>query len=104
MQGDNNSLGVLYCKVCLHGRGELIYYAPCQKQCAVCQSDLSPLDFAKNDQQLPSVEQVLADPATSFWLCRALRGALARDPVDAVNDADLLARLLDTRCNEILHS
>ena len=104
MQGENNSLGVLYCKVCLHGRGELIYYAPCQKQCAVCQSELSPLDFAKNDQQLPGVDQVLGDPTTSFWLCRALRGALARDPVDAANDAELLARLLDARCHEVLQS
>ena len=32
----------------------------------------------------------------------ALRGALVRDPVDAANDAQLLARLLDARCAGVL--
>jgi len=36
------------------------------------------------------VEQVLSDPAASFWLKDALRSALARDPVDAANDAEVL--------------
>jgi len=48
------------------------------------------------------IEQVLADPAASFWLKDALRSALTRDPVDAANDAEVLARLLDRRCQEIL--
>lgn len=48
------------------------------------------------------IEQVLADPAASFWLKACLRSALDRDPVDAANDADLLAQLLDRRCQEIL--
>jgi len=48
------------------------------------------------------VEQVLSDPAASFWLKDALRSALARDPVDAANDAEVLFRLLDERCHEIL--
>ena len=48
------------------------------------------------------IEQVLADPAASFWLKEALRSALTRDPVDAANDAEVLARLLDRRCQEIL--
>ena len=101
MQADN-FMSVLYCRPCLHGRGELIHYANPQRNCAVCQSELSPLDFAKQNHRLPGVDQVLADPTTSFWLCRALRGALARDPVDAANDAELLARLLDARCHEVL--
>ena len=48
------------------------------------------------------VEQVLSDPAASFWLKDALRSALARDPVDAANDAEVLFRLLDERCHKLL--
>lgn len=48
------------------------------------------------------IAQVLADPAASFWLKNALRSALARDPVDAANDAEALFRLLDERCQQIL--
>jgi hypothetical protein len=55
-----------------------------------------------SDFDLPTVEEILSDPAASFWLHNALRSALSRDPVDAANDADVLARLLDRRCKEIL--
>jgi hypothetical protein len=48
------------------------------------------------------VEQVLFDPAASFWLKDVLRSALARDPVDAANDAEVLFRLLDERCHKLL--
>lgn len=48
------------------------------------------------------VEQVLSDPAASFWLKDTLRSALDRDPVDAANDAEALFRLLDERCHNIL--
>ena len=48
------------------------------------------------------VKQVLSDPAASFWLKDALRSALARDPVDAANDAEVLFRLLDERCYKLL--
>lgn len=51
---------------------------------------------------LPSIEEMLADPFASFWLRNALLAALSRDPVDAANDAEVLARLLDRRCREIL--
>lgn len=53
--------------------------------------------------ELPTIEEVLRDPAASFWLKNALRSALARDPVDAANDAEILARLLDRRCRSILN-
>lgn len=43
------------------------------------------------------VDQVLSDPSTSYWLRDALRAAMVRDPVDAANDAQVLARLLDAR-------
>jgi len=48
------------------------------------------------------VEQVLSDPAASFWLKDALRSAVVRDPVDAANDAEVLFRLLDERCHKSL--
>ena len=48
------------------------------------------------------IERMLSDPAISFWLREALGSALARDPVDAANDAEVLFRLLDERCREIL--
>ncbi len=50
----------------------------------------------------PSVAKVLNDPACSYWLRTALDTALRRDPVDAANDAELLARLLDERCRVLL--
>lgn len=43
------------------------------------------------------VDQVLSDPSTSYWLRDALRAAMVRDPVDAANDAAVLARLLGER-------
>ena len=51
---------------------------------------------------LPEIKAVLQDPGASFWLRAALRSALARDPVDAANDAEVLAQLLDRRCRETL--
>ncbi len=56
----------------------------------------------KRDAGLPQIDEVLRDPAASFWLTDALRAALARDPVDAARDAEVLARLLDRRCRKIL--
>lgn len=44
-----------------------------------------------------SVQSVIADDSTSEWLRAALQVALQRDPVDALNDALLLAGLLDER-------
>jgi hypothetical protein len=54
--------------------------------------------------ELPEIDEVLADPAASFWLKAALHSAFSRDPVDAANDSEILARLLDRRCKEILGS
>jgi hypothetical protein len=51
---------------------------------------------------LPRIDEVLADPAASLWLQTALRSALCRDPVDAANDSEILARLLRERCDQIL--
>jgi hypothetical protein len=51
---------------------------------------------------LPSAADVLSDPTASFWLRTTLRSALLRDPVDAANDCEFLARLLARRCEELL--
>jgi hypothetical protein len=51
---------------------------------------------------LPSIDEVLADPAASFWLKMALRSALSRDPVDAAHDSEILAQLLGRRCDALL--
>ena len=40
------------------------------------------------------IAAVVADLGTSYWLRDALRAAAARDPVDAVDDAELLLSLL----------
>lgn len=50
----------------------------------------------------PGIDDVLTDPAVSRWLKDALRAALARDPVDAANDAALLSALLASRADAIL--
>jgi len=43
----------------------------------------------------PDPNQALFDdPATSFWLKNALKTALQRDPVDALNDAQILVERL----------
>jgi hypothetical protein len=48
------------------------------------------------------VEDVMNDPTASSWLREALRAAVERDPVDALNDALTLADILDTRLRETL--
>jgi hypothetical protein len=58
---------------------------------------------ARGEQpEVPTVEDLLRDPSTSFWLRNALTSALLRDPVDAANDAEILARVLDRQCQLLL--
>jgi hypothetical protein len=47
------------------------------------------------------IRQILSGPGTSTWLKNALTSALDRDPVDAVNDAELLAMVLGHRADQI---
>ena len=44
----------------------------------------------------PTAQDILGDQAASGWLRSALQSALERDPVDALNDALVLAAALDT--------
>lgn len=46
----------------------------------------------------PDAQELLASPSTSVWLREALTAALMRDPVDAANDAEVLAEVLARRC------
>jgi hypothetical protein len=48
-----------------------------------------------------SGQNVIADDAASQWLKAALQSALERDPVDALNDALLLAGFLEERLRRI---
>ena len=53
-------------------------------------------------EDVPDIDLVLADPSASDWIKESLRSALERDPVDAANDAEVLAKILHRRCREIL--
>lgn len=52
----------------------------------------------------PDIEgdEILDDPTASDWLKGALRTALERDPVDALNDALVLAATLEERLRAVL--
>jgi hypothetical protein len=50
----------------------------------------------------PEGEEILDDPSASDWLKGALRSALERDPVDALNDALVLAATLEERLRAAL--
>ena len=50
----------------------------------------------------PTAEQILTDPTASLWLKKALRGALECDVVDAANEAEVLALVLNERAEKQL--
>ena len=52
----------------------------------------------------PKPDDILANPATSDWLKAALQSAMARDPIDALNDALVLAATLEDRLRDVLGS
>jgi hypothetical protein len=54
--------------------------------------------------QVPAndVADILQDPSASDWLKNALRAALERDPVDALNDALALAGALEEKLRIVL--
>ncbi|MFC1337314.1 MAG: hypothetical protein G8D81_20825 [gamma proteobacterium symbiont of Clathrolucina costata] len=49
-----------------------------------------------------SPDRVLSDPAASNWLKAAILILDKRDPVDALNDAEVLAKLQQLRCRQLL--
>ena len=46
------------------------------------------------ERVIPEVDEIRSDPSASYWLVESLDAALKRDPVDAVNDAEILADVL----------
>ena len=50
----------------------------------------------------PTIEEVMRDQSASAWLKTALRAALERDPVDALNDTLALAGILENRLRNVL--
>jgi hypothetical protein len=50
----------------------------------------------------PMVEEVMRDESASDWLKGALSAALDRDPLDALNDALVLAAALEERVRTVL--
>jgi hypothetical protein len=79
--------------------------AICRKQRAEAAREIRRMasEFERRQNAgLPSIAQIIADPAASEWLKAALHTALSRDPVDAANDAEVLAKVLDRCCRQIL--
>ena len=50
----------------------------------------------------PLCMKIMNGYATSFWLKQTLASALERDPVDALADAEALARALREHCDNVL--
>mgnify|MGYP003660473685 FL=1 len=40
-----------------------------------------------------TIQEILKDPATSYWLRDALTALLERDPVDALHDTEILQKV-----------
>jgi len=51
-------------------------------------------------KDIPTITEVLSDPTASLWHKTALRSAFFRDLVDAGNDSEILASLLEQRCTK----
>jgi hypothetical protein len=56
---------------------------------------------AELPDEVLEAQVVLANPSTSYWLKSAIEAALTRDPVDALNDALVLAAVLDGRLRDV---
>ncbi len=56
-----------------------------------------PDDALKTNEQ--RIAWVLAHPSTSAWLKDALRGARQRDPVEVLNELEILNLLLRNDCD-----
>ncbi len=47
------------------------------------------------------IQRILADPSCSHWLHDALESILTHDPVDAINDVEVLLKVVKMRWEEI---
>ena len=57
---------------------------------------------AKMNTSDAMANELLERRDVSFWLKKAIKENLVRDPVDAVNDAEILLDVLKKRCSEAL--
>lgn len=48
-----------------------------------------------------SYESILSDPTASYWLKQRIEELQERDPVDALNDIEMLKRLTESRLEEM---
>ncbi|SRR6266481_531773 len=93
----------LHCPTCLSDRKQRILYAARQPMCVICgNTNLIPETEPACQREALTAEMILADPAASHWLIVAIKSALLRDPVDAANDAEVLAYILDRHCRLLL--
>jgi len=88
------------------GLSKIFFIKPMQpernRKADIGQNAMNPDRAGQADDPIPSLGEVFEDPAISFWLKRALNVLLERDPVDALNDVTLLARILDRECKKAL--
>jgi hypothetical protein len=56
----------------------------------------------EGQDEVLDVGTVLADPSASHWLKQSIESSLQRDPVDALNDALVLAAVLDGHLRDVL--
>lgn len=61
---------------------------------------MSPLKHAPYDL---ARRTVMADPSVRTWVKDAIAALEKRDPLDAADDAHLVAELMELRCGEILN-
>ena len=59
-------------------------------------------DLSGDNPMHATIESFLTDPSVSNWIKDALVGALRRDPVQAVNEAETLFSILNMRCEAIM--
>ncbi len=59
---------------------------------------LNPIESLSSDE---SYAFILTDPTASYWLKGALFRVWQRDPVDALNDAEILVSVLTKKCDEL---
>ena len=65
--------------------------------------DLKELTGLKGSNPMnATIQALLDDPSTSFWLKDALVAALRRDPIQAVNEAEALVAILNARADAII--
>lgn len=50
----------------------------------------------------PEIVRTLADPSVSFWVKDALKTAVDRDPLDCLDDAELLVEIFTKVCDSAL--